>query len=50
MEMVFDAYQRANEVAPNILERQFPLPASLVTPLPSLNPESKESSDKGDLF
>jgi len=33
LEMVKDAYASANEVAPGIFERQFPLPASLVTPL-----------------
>jgi len=36
LEMVSDAYQRSNELAPGILERQFPLPASLVAPLPSV--------------
>ena len=33
LEMVKDAYATANEVAPGIFERQFPLPAPLVTPL-----------------
>ena len=33
LEMVKDAYASANEVAPGIFERQFPLPAPLVTPL-----------------
>ena len=34
LEMVKDAYATANESAPGIFERQFPLPAPLVTPLP----------------
>ncbi|MGC6466815.1 MAG: HD domain-containing protein [Akkermansiaceae bacterium] len=34
LEMVKDAYANANETAPGIFERQFPLPAPLVTPLP----------------
>ena len=34
-EMLKDAYAEANEVAPGILERRFPLPSNLVTPLPS---------------
>jgi 3'-5' exoribonuclease len=33
LEMVQDAYASANETAPGIFERQFPLPAPLVTPL-----------------
>lgn len=32
-EMLKDAYAEANEVAPGILERRFPLPANLVVPL-----------------
>ncbi|WP_411847152.1 HD domain-containing protein [Roseibacillus persicicus] len=34
-EMMKDAYAKANELAPGILERQFPLPSNLVVPLPS---------------
>jgi 3'-5' exoribonuclease len=34
LEMVKDAYATANESAPGIFERKFPLPAPLVTPLP----------------
>ncbi len=34
LEMVKDGYANANETAPGIFERQFPLPAPLVTPLP----------------
>lgn len=33
MEMVKDAYAQANQLAPNIYEKQFPLPANLVSPL-----------------
>ncbi len=45
LEMVKDAYQRAQELAPNILERQFPLPANLVTPLPSFEKPASEDLD-----
>lgn len=34
-EMLKDAYAEANEVAPGILERRFPLPSNLVVPLPT---------------
>ncbi|MEM9079521.1 MAG: HD domain-containing protein [Verrucomicrobiota bacterium] len=34
-EMLKDAYANANELAPGILERQFPLPSNLVSPLPN---------------
>ena len=34
LEMVKDAYATANETVPGIFERQFPLPAPLVSPLP----------------
>ncbi|MEJ6642932.1 MAG: HD domain-containing protein [Akkermansiaceae bacterium] len=47
LEMVKDAYATANETAPGIFERQFPLPAPLVTPLPPFAsdsaPEVKET-------
>lgn len=33
-EMLKDAYAESNELAPGILERRFPLPSNLVTPLP----------------
>lgn len=33
-EMLKDAYRESNELAPGILERRFPLPSNLVTPLP----------------
>jgi len=38
-EMLSQAYRQAPELAPGILERQFPLPANLITPLPTFNPE-----------
>jgi len=34
MEMMMDAYENANELADGIYEKQFPLPANLVAPLP----------------
>lgn len=36
MEMVRMAYEQSNEIAPGIYDRQFPLPAGLVDPLPSM--------------
>jgi len=44
LEMVKDAYAGANEVAPGIFERQFPLPAPLVTPLAPFESEQSSSS------
>ena len=38
-EMLKDAYHSANEIAPDILERRFPLPSNLVTPLPEISRE-----------
>lgn len=35
MEMLKDAYATAQTIAPNIYEKQFPLPANLITPLPT---------------
>jgi 3'-5' exoribonuclease len=35
MEMLKDAYANSNLIAPNIYEKQFPLPANLITPLRS---------------
>jgi 3'-5' exoribonuclease len=32
-EMLMDAYAEANELAPGIVERRFPLPTNLVAPL-----------------
>ncbi len=37
-EMLSMAYEDANELAPGILSKQFPLPANPVTPLPSFEP------------
>ena len=43
LEMVKDAYASANETVPGIFERQFPLPAPLVSPLPPVaGPGSEE--------
>jgi 3'-5' exoribonuclease len=38
LEMVKDAYAGSNEIAPDIFEKRFPLPANLVTPLPAFEP------------
>lgn len=46
LEMVKDAYASANETAPGIFERKFPLSAPLVTPLPSV---ANAEADKVDL-
>ncbi len=49
-EMVRVAYQNASELAPGIYDRQFPLPANLVTPLPScggVDPKGEEKSRAG---
>lgn len=46
LEMVQDAYANANESAPGIFERQFPLPAPLVTPLPPIaSPQGEEAPE-----
>ena len=37
-EMLAMAYEDANELAPGILSKQFPLPANPVAPLPSFGP------------
>ena len=44
LEMVKDAYAKANESAPGIFERQFPLPAPLVTPLPPVAAKEAEEA------
>ena len=44
LEMVKDAYANTNEVAPGIFERQFPLPAPLVTPLANFETGDSPSS------
>ena len=52
MEMVKDAYARANQLAPHIYEKQFPLPANLVSPLAryeeAIRPVERESEDLAD--
>lgn len=40
MEMVRNAYDKAQTLAPGIFDRQFPLPANLVSPLPAFNAPS----------
>lgn len=40
MEMVSQAYATAPEIAPGVQERQFPLPANLVAPLPKVTTET----------
>ena len=56
LEMVKDAYASATETAPGIFERQFPLSAPLVTPLPSVSnaeadkAEWNPSSSSNELF
>ena len=47
LEMVKDAYTQANELAEGIYEKQFPLPANLVEPLPSFGaPASVPGADE----
>ncbi|MDA7517159.1 HD domain-containing protein, partial [Akkermansiaceae bacterium] len=45
LEMVKDAYASANETAPGIFERKFPLSAPLVTPLPSVADTEEDRAD-----
>ncbi len=53
-EMTQDAYQKSEEISPGIYQRQFPLSAGLVAPLPSFqapNDPSQSSTQNGsDLF
>lgn len=56
-EMVRCAYLNANEPTPGIFDRQFPLPANLVAPLPSFGEDratgtqkKKESGEQGKLI
>jgi 3'-5' exoribonuclease len=44
-EMVRMAYEAANEVSPGIYERQFPLPAPLVEPLPTFEGGPRADND-----
>ena len=41
-EMMKQAYQSAPELAPNIQEKQFPLPANLIKPLAHITPERQQ--------
>lgn len=57
MEMIKEAYSHATQLAPNIYEKQFPLPANLVTPLacyaedpPSSNEDIAMSDDSAESF
>ncbi len=53
LEMMRDAYAQANELAEGIYEKQFPLPANLVAPLPSFEPAAAppaEEPGKEELF
>ena len=45
MEMLREAYQNAQEIAPQIREKIFPLPANIVTPLATFETESIESAN-----
>jgi hypothetical protein len=52
MEMLRDAYAQANEIAPGIFDRVFPLPTNLVRPLAKFIPPSAVPNDDvpaGDL-
>ena len=52
-EMMRMGYESSPEIAPGIQERQFPLPASLVAPLPSVSgiqEETADSATEGELF
>ena len=42
--MMKQAYQTAPELAPDIQEKQFPLPANLVKPLAHVSPDLLENS------
>lgn len=46
LEMVKDAYASANETAPGIFERKFPLPAPLVTPLQTVKQSESKKVDE----
>jgi 3'-5' exoribonuclease len=42
LEMIGDAYRDANELAPGIFEKRFPLPSNLVRPLPAFEAPADE--------
>ncbi len=46
LEMVRDAYSQANEIAPGIYDRIFPLPNNLVKPLPIYSPAIAPETDE----
>ncbi len=48
MEMVKEAYAQAKLVAPNIYEKQFPLPANLVSPLPLYHGVGEATLDESE--
>lgn len=48
LEMVKDAYAESNEIAAGIYEKRFPLPANLVTPLPTFEVGSPKPSAPPD--
>lgn len=48
LEMMRDAYAQANSLSAGIYERQFPLPANLVEPLPSFGPPPHLAGGHGD--
>ena len=52
LEMMKDAYSQAGELADGIYEKQFPLPANLVAPLPAFEgpPLIAEAETKAELF
>lgn len=43
LEMIRDAYNQTQEIAPNIFERVFPLPTNLVRPLPAFEASTPEN-------
>jgi 3'-5' exoribonuclease len=54
LEMMRDAYAQANEIVEGIYEKQFPLPANLVAPLPAFDSPppliAAEDAEKAELF
>ena len=46
MEMLRDAYAQANEIAPGIFDRVFPLPTNLVRPLATFVPPPPAPDDE----
>ena len=52
LEMMKDAYAQANELSDGIYEKQFPLPANLVAPLPAFDTPLliAKPAKEGELF